>query len=133
MCKTKILAISRDPVLLGFFKQHLTGSDYEMAVSEDAGREMLDEHHPDLILLDIMMPSLDGIEVCLRIRQWCQVPIIMLSCWGAGDRQVRGLDLGAEGYLTEPFGINELKSRIQGADERVRLTVSCRRRRPWAA
>lgn len=56
---------------------------------------------------------LDGIEVCLRIRQWSRIPIIMLTTWGAGEGKVRGLNLGADGYLTEPFGIDELTARIK--------------------
>ncbi|MDO8567725.1 MAG: response regulator, partial [Dehalococcoidales bacterium] len=76
-------------------------------------RDILDRELPDIILLDIMMPGLDGVEICLRIRQWRLTPIMMLSCWGAGENQIRGLNLGAEGHLTEPFGIDELTSRIK--------------------
>ena len=112
--KTKILAIANDPSLLGLLKQELS-DDYEVASTQPASnslREVLYRELPDFIILDIMMPSLDGIEMCLYLRQWTQVPTMMLSTWGAGDGMVRGLNLGSEGYLTEPFGIVELKERI---------------------
>jgi DNA-binding response OmpR family regulator len=59
-----------------------------------------------------MMPTLDGIGICLHLRQWTQVPIMMLSTWGTEDGMVRGLNLGSDSYLTEPFGTEELKKRI---------------------
>ena len=64
------------------------------------------------------MPSLDGIGACLHLRQWTQTPIMLLSTWGAGDGTVKGLNLGSEIYLTEPFGIDELKMRINETMER---------------
>ncbi len=121
MAKTKILTLSSDPVLTRFLRQNLSGSEHEMSVRQDVGEDLkavIDDERPDLILLDIVMPSLDGIEICLRIRQWCLIPIIMLSTWGAGDGKIRGLNLGADGYLTEPFGIDELMVRIEEAMQR---------------
>ena len=76
---------------------------------------MLDEELPDLIIVDIMMPSLDGLGICLYIRQWSQVPIMMLSTWGTEEGKIRGLDLSSDSYLTKPFGIDELKVRIKEA------------------
>jgi len=113
--KTKILAIGSDPELLGLLQQELNNDDYEVVSTQDtrAGlRDELHEEHPDFIILDIMMPNLDGIEICLHLRQWTQVPILMLSTWGTGDGMVRGLNLGSDSYLTEPFGIDELQARI---------------------
>ena len=112
--KTKILAIGGDPALLELLEQGLS-DDYEVTstqASRTSLREVLYKELPDFIILDIMMPNLDGIETCLQLRQWTQVPTMMLSTWGAGDGMVRGLNLGSEGYLTNPFGINELKKRI---------------------
>ena len=113
--KTKILVIGNDPELLGLLQQELNDNDYEVVSTQDTGaglRDELHEEHPDFIILDIMMPNLDGIEICLHLRQWTQVPILMLSTWGTGDGMVRGLNLGSDSYLTEPFGIDELKARI---------------------
>ena len=113
--KTKILAVGSDPELLGLLQQELNNDGYEVVSTQDTGaglRDELHEEHPDFIILDIMMPNLDGIGICLHLRQWTQVPIMMLSTWGTLDGMVRGLDLGAESYLTEPFGIDELKTQI---------------------
>ena len=79
---------------------------------------------PALVILDVIMPDLDGIEICLRIRQWSQAPIMMLSAWGAGEDEVRGLDLSAESYLTEPFGVAEFKARLREALERDSTAVT---------
>ena len=115
LAKTKILAIGSDPTLLGFLEKELNYGDYEVASTQDTGaalKDTLSTRHPDFIILDIMMPTLDGIGVCLTLRQWTQVPIMMLSTWATSDGMVRGLNLGSENYLTEPFGIDELETRI---------------------
>jgi DNA-binding response OmpR family regulator len=113
--KTKILVIGSDPELLGLLQQELNNDGYEVVSTQDTGAGLRDELHeedPDFIILDIMMPNLDGIGICLHLRQWTQVPIMMLSAWGTINGMVRGLDLGAESYLTEPFGIDQLKVQI---------------------
>jgi len=112
------MVISSDPTMLRFLEQNLSENDYPIANTQYTGEELravLDTEHPDLIIVDIMKPNLDGIEVCLRIRQWSDAPIIMLSAWGAGADKVRALDLGADCYLTEPFGVDELRARINEA------------------
>ena len=127
MAKVKTLVISSDPELLRFLQQNLTESNHQVTSVQRTGEELravLDEELPDLVILDIMMPGLDGIEVCLAIRQWCQIPIIMLSAWGAGEGKVRGLNLSAESYLTEPFGADELRSRITDSFQRNLATTN---------
>ena len=114
--KTKILAVGNDPELLGLLQQELNNDGYEVVSTQDTGDGLRDELHeedPDFIILDVIMPNLDGIGICLHLRQWTQTPIMMLSTWGTLDGMVRGLDLGAESYLTEPFGVDELKAQIQ--------------------
>jgi DNA-binding response OmpR family regulator len=114
--KTKILSISRDPILVSFLQRELTSDDYEVINTQHTGvylKEVLDTEQPDFIILDIIMPSLDGIGICLQLRQWTQVPIMMLSTWGAGSGTVKGLSLGAEGYLSDGFGADTLKQRIE--------------------
>ena len=125
--KTKTLVISSDPVMLRFLQQNLNGNNYHVATTQNTGdslRAVLDKELPDIAILDIMMPDMDGIEVCLEIRQWSQIPIIMLSAWGAGEGKVRGLDLSAESYLTEPFSIDELIARIKDALQRNHAVVN---------
>jgi two-component system alkaline phosphatase synthesis response regulator PhoP len=114
--KTKILAVSRDSALISFLQQELNGSIYEIINTQHTGghiRDVLDTEKPEFIIVDIMMPTLDGIGTCLQIRQWTQQPIIMLSTWDTGDGTVRGLNLGSDTYLTEPFGGDVLKKRIK--------------------
>ncbi len=116
--RKKILIISDDPRLTGFLSTSLSASEFNIANMDNVGGDLgaeLDREIPDLVILDILMPWMDGIELCLRVRQWCPAPIIMLSTWGAKKDTVRGLDLGAETYLTEPFDIEGLKERIEGA------------------
>ena len=116
--KIKNLVISSDSVMLGFLPQGLEECGYQVATTQHTGeelKEVLDRELPDLVILDIMMPELDGIEIGLRIRRWSQVPILMLSTWGAGEGKVRGLDLIADTYLTEPFGIGGVMERVEQA------------------
>jgi DNA-binding response OmpR family regulator len=116
LVKTKILTISTDPVLVHFLQQELNHGEYEIISTRHTGlhlKEVVDAEDPDFIILDIMMPTLDGIGTCLQLRQWTHLPIMMLSTWGTGDNTVRGLNLGSDSYLTEPFGVDALKTRIE--------------------
>ena len=125
--KIKTLVISTDPVMLGVLKQYLDGNDYEVESTQHTGQNLkavIDDKKPNLIILDIMMPGLDGIEICLRIRQWCQTPIMMLSAWGASEGKVRGLNLGAESYLTDAFGVDVLKEGIRETLQRNEAATS---------
>jgi DNA-binding response OmpR family regulator len=128
LTKTKILAIGSDPLLTRLLEQELGDSDYEVASVQHTGislKDVLHKEPPDFIILDIMMPTLDGIEICLHLRQWTQVPIMMLTTWGTGGSMVRGLNLGSESYLTEPFGIDQLKERINDTLQRNAAVAGC--------
>ena len=112
----KILIVSDESELLGLLQHNLPGRDCQVTSigdTEDDLKEMVDHFMPDLIILDIFMPWLDGIEVCLRLRQWCQAPVIMLSTFDAGQNTVRSLDINSDSFLTEPYGLNELKAQIE--------------------
>jgi len=114
--KTKILTITRDQPLVTLLQQQLNDGNYEIINTERRGiplKDVVDAESPEFIILDIEMPSLDGIGICLQLRQWTQTPIMMLSTWDTGDSTVRGLNLGSESYLTEPFSIDTLKQRIE--------------------
>ena len=127
LTKTKILAISNDPELKKFLEQELSIGNYEIVNTRDTGiplRDILDTEKPEFIILDIMMPTLDGIEVCLRLRQWTKLPIMMLTKWGADNGTVRGLNLSSDSYLTEPFGTDTLNSRIEETIKRNTAAVT---------
>ena len=111
----KVLIVSSEPELLGLLQDNLSKDNYQVTsvgdISNDL-KEIVDEVLPDLIILDILMPWLDGVEVCLRLRQWCQAPVIMLSTWDTEKDTVRSLDLSSDGYLTEPYGVADLMAQI---------------------
>jgi DNA-binding response OmpR family regulator len=120
--KTKILTISRDQALVTLLQKELNDGNYEIICSEHTGiqlKDVVETEYPDFIILDIVMPSLDGIGTCLQLRQWTQTPIMMLSTWDTGNGMVRGLNLGRDSYLTDPFGIGVLKKRIDDTLKRA--------------
>jgi DNA-binding response OmpR family regulator len=126
LAKTKILTISRDSVLVTLLQQELNDGKYEIINTERSGvplRDVLLAEQPAFIILDIVMPTLDGIGTCLQVRQWTHTPIMMLSTWNTGDGTVRGLNLGSDSYLTEPFGIDVLKTRIEDTLKRNMVTA----------
>jgi two-component system, OmpR family, KDP operon response regulator KdpE len=125
--KTRILTISRDPALVTLLQKELNDGKYEIVNTERSGvqlREVIGAEQPAFIILDIVMPSLDGIGTCLQIRQWTQTPIMMLSTWNTGDGTVRGLNLGSDSYLTEPFGMDVLKTRIEDTLKRSSVSAA---------
>ncbi|MHB8105438.1 MAG: response regulator transcription factor [Dehalococcoidales bacterium] len=122
--KTKILTITHDQSLVTLLQKELNDGDYEIVCCEHTGialKDVVDAECPEFIILDIIMPSLDGIGICLQLRQWTQTPIMMLSTWDTSNNMVRGLNLGSDSYLTEPFEIATLKLRIE--DTLKRTTV----------
>ncbi|NWJ95721.1 MAG: response regulator transcription factor [Chloroflexi bacterium] len=117
----KILVADDEKAILRTLKRNLTGRGYEVITAAD-GEEALaqiEEALPDLIILDLMMPRMSGLEVCRRVREWSQIPIIVLSARGEEPQKVEALDLGADDYLTKPFGMDELLARIRVALRRV--------------
>jgi DNA-binding response OmpR family regulator len=116
LAKIKVLAVSRDPMLVDFLQQELEDSEYKIVHTHHSGvqlKSVLAAEKPRFIILDIVMPSLDGIGMCLQLRQWTQAPVMMLSTWGTGHGTVRGLNLSANNYLSKPFGGDFLKKRIK--------------------
>ena len=117
MRRTRILVVDDDQAILRFLCANLRARDYEVMVATD-GKQALDaveSEFVDLMILDIMMPKLDGVEVCRRVRQWSKLPIIILSARGDEKEKVTCLELGADDYLTKPFGVEELMARIKTA------------------
>ena len=116
----KILVVEDEKKLARYLQLELTHEGYEVRLSHD-GRAALtafEEEPCDLILLDLMLPELSGIEVCRRIRQKSGVPIIMLTAKDDVSDKVMGLDMGADDYMTKPFAIEELLARIRVALKR---------------
>ncbi len=117
MEKKKILIVDDDPAILRLLSANLKARGYEVltASNGEESLEAVQRDFVDLIILDLMMPKLDGVEVCRRIREWSSIPIIILSARGDEKDKVKCLDLGADDYLTKPFGIAELMARIKTA------------------
>ncbi len=112
----KILLIEDDPEIIQLLELHLTDLPAEVlkASSGEAGLTMAEKHHPDLILLDLMLPQMDGLEVCRQIKQRnLTMPIIMLTAKSEEIDRVIGLEMGADDYLTKPFSIRELLARVK--------------------
>jgi two-component system, OmpR family, KDP operon response regulator KdpE len=117
MDKKHILVVDDDPAILRLLSTNLKARGYEVSTATN-GEECLEAVQSDfvsLIILDIMMPKLDGVETCRRIREWSDVPIIILSARGDEKDKVKCLELGADDYLTKPFGIAELLARVKTA------------------
>jgi two-component system KDP operon response regulator KdpE len=117
MEKKMILVVDDDPAILRLLSTNLKARGYGVitATDGDEALEAVQKDFVDLIILDIMMPRLDGVQVCRRIREWSDIPIIILSARGDENDKVKCLELGADDYLTKPFGIAELMARINTA------------------
>ncbi len=117
MDKKHILIVDDDPAILRLLSTNLKARNYEVitATNGEESLEAVQKDFIDLIILDLMMPKIDGVEVCRRIREWSDVPIIILSARGDENDKVKCLELGADDYLTKPFGIAELMARIKTA------------------
>lgn len=111
----KILVVDDEPKYVRAVKFNLEASGYQVVTASDgaAAVELVHAEKPDLIILDLRMPVLDGYEACRRIRQFSQAPVIMLTALAEDHDKVRGLDLGADDYLTKPFSAEELLARIR--------------------
>ncbi len=117
----RILIVDDDPAIRKFIRANLTARGYEvfLALDGEDGLRVIETEMPDLVLLDIMMPKIDGLEVCRRVREWSKIPIIMLSARAGEMDKVKCLDCGADDYLTKPFSLRELLSRIKAVLRRV--------------
>jgi two-component system KDP operon response regulator KdpE len=113
----RILVVDDEPQIRRFLRATLEVHGYEVSLAETgrAALEQLTTWHPDVLLLDLGLPEIDGLEVCRRVREWSDVPIIVLSVRDREADKVAALNLGADDYLTKPFGTNELLARIQVA------------------
>lgn len=111
----KILVIEDEEGIIHLINLYLKDAGFTVIVANDGadGLALHAREHPDLVILDIMLPAIDGFEVCRRIRAWSNTPILMLTARIAEDDRITGLDLGADDYLAKPFNPRELVSRVR--------------------
>jgi len=122
----KVLIIDDDPAFVRLVEQGLTPAGFEVltAASGIEGLHLLFAHRPDIVLLDVVMPEMDGWQTCSRIRDITDVPVIMLTAQkNAEEDIVRGLDCGADNYLIKPVGRRELVGRVQAVMRRAELSL----------
>ncbi len=114
---TQILIVDDEPQIRRFLETGLVGRGYAVATAADgvAALDQIIMHHPDLMVLDLAMPRLDGLGVIRRVREWSQLPIVVLSVRDDDQSKVAALDAGADDYLTKPFSMTELLARIRVA------------------
>jgi two-component system KDP operon response regulator KdpE len=118
---TRVLVVDDDPAIVRTLAINLRARDYQVQVAHD-GRtalEILTEEPPDVMLLDLGLPDLDGVGVLRRLRAFSALPVIVLSARHSSDDKVEALDLGANDYVTKPFGVEELMARIRAALRQV--------------
>jgi two-component system KDP operon response regulator KdpE len=121
MRRPRVLIVDDDIAVLKFLRANLQAEGYETLTATDGAEalQIIEKEPLDLIILDILMPTMDGFEVCRRVRDWLQIPIIMLSTLEHEADKVKCLDLGADDYLTKPFGTQELMARVRGVFRRA--------------
>ncbi len=117
MTLSTLLLIEDEPQVRRFLRATLQAHDYRLLEAEtgEDGLRQAAAHTPDLVLLDLGLPDLDGLEITRRLREWTTVPIVVLSARGQETDKVEALDAGADDYLTKPFGTGELLARIRVA------------------
>src|SRR5438045_4030031 len=123
--KTTIVAADDDPQLLRLMTRNLEFEEYEVLPASDGQQALaqIEAHTPDLVLLDVMMPKMDGFTVCQRVREFSSVPIIIVTARGQDQDKVRGLDLGADDYLFRSFSLDELLARVRAVLRRAQFST----------
>jgi len=115
MADQRILIVEDEPMVAEVVERYLRRDGYDVRIVHD-GRAALDAYdgfHPDLVVLDLMLPEVDGLEVCRRIRAHSQIPVLMLTAKGEEIDKLLGLELGADDYVTKPFSPRELAARVK--------------------
>jgi DNA-binding response OmpR family regulator len=119
----RVLVVDDDETVRDVVRRYLevAGFTVDMAGDGAEGLAKFAAHEPDLVVLDVMMPGITGLEVCKRLRQTSQVPIVMLTALGEEENRIAGLQLGADDYVTKPFSPRELALRVASVLRRVRM------------
>ncbi len=117
----RILVVDDEPAVLDLLVYNLGKAHYEVLAAENGRRalELARQSDPDLILLDLMLPEIDGLDVCRELRRTSKVPIIMITALGEEVDRVVGLEMGADDYVTKPFSVRELMARIKAVLRRT--------------
>ncbi|MGI9036978.1 MAG: response regulator transcription factor [Pyrinomonadaceae bacterium] len=117
----KILVVDDEPQIARVMRQILAAHQYKIRTASDgeAGLELFDDWKPDLVITDLQMPNVDGLELCRKIRASSKIPIIVLSVKDDEKTIVEALDSGADDYVTKPFGTNEILARVRAALRRL--------------
>jgi two-component system KDP operon response regulator KdpE len=118
---TKVLVIDDEPPILHALRINLAAREYEVSTAADGstGLAAMARDRPDVLILDLGLPDMDGTEVIRGVRGWTSTPIIVLSAWGQESQKVAALDAGADDYVTKPFGMDELLARLRAAVRRA--------------
>lgn len=119
----RILVVDDEERMIGFIRMNLELEGYQVLEAHDGFKalDMVRTQLPDLVLLDVMMPGMDGFETLRMLREFSSVPVIMLTAKGEEEDKVRGLELGADDYVTKPFGSRELSSRVRAVLRRAEM------------
>jgi DNA-binding response OmpR family regulator len=120
---TRVLVVEDDRDIASALALELGHAGYEVRIEHDGPAGLLagSEWCPDLVLLDLGLPTLDGVEVCRRLRGLSRMPILVLTARGAFEDRVRGLDAGADDYVTKPFSLDEVMARVRSTLRRARM------------
>jgi two-component system, OmpR family, KDP operon response regulator KdpE len=118
---TRVLVIDDEPSILRALRINLTARNYEVSTASDgaSGLAAVSRDRPDVLILDLGLPDMDGTDVIHGVRGWTSTPIIVLSVWGQEQQKVAALDAGADDYVTKPFGMDELLARLRAAVRRA--------------
>jgi two-component system KDP operon response regulator KdpE len=118
---TKVLVIDDEPPILHALRINLAARQYEVSTAADGatGLAAMARDRPDVLILDLGLPDMDGTDVIRGVRGWTSTPIIVLSAWGQESQKVAALDAGADDYVTKPFGMDELLARLRAAVRRA--------------
>jgi two-component system KDP operon response regulator KdpE len=113
--RARVLVVDDEPQILRGLRIVLRSAGYAVEQAESSGQALasLADHVPDVLLLDLVLPDGDGVDVCRQVRRWSKVPIVVLSAVGDERQKVRALDAGADDYVTKPFGTDELLARLR--------------------
>ena len=121
MNKPLILVVEDDPPVRNLITTTLKTNDYRYLVAANGGTAVLEasSHNPDIILLDLGLPDMDGVQVIRNIRSWSNLPIIVISARSEDNDKIEALDAGADDYLTKPFSVEELLARLRVTQRRL--------------